>query len=128
MNFFGVAYAGGFYVLVDPTFPKQRVQQIFGVLNPKVVITMDEYRESLKETGYEGLVLDVCDTGKDVDEELLNNIRKTFVDTDPLYGIFTSGSTGNPKGVVVCHRSVIDFIDVFTDVFNITDTSKSNGA
>ena len=68
MNFFGVAYAGGFYVLVDPTFPKQRVQQIFGVLNPKVVITLDAYKDSLAEVGYDGIILDAERTGKDIDE------------------------------------------------------------
>ena len=43
------------------------------------------------------------------------------MDVDPLYGIFTSGSTGVPKGVVVGHRSVLDFIDCFTELFDITD-------
>ena len=30
---------------------------------------------------------------------------------DPIYIVFTSGSTGIPKGVVACHRSVIDYIE-----------------
>ena len=54
-----------------------------------------------------------------IDEAKLQQIRSRHLDIDPLYGIFTSGSTGQPKGVLVCHRSVIDFIDVFTETFSI---------
>lgn len=38
-----------------------------------------------------------------------------------MYSIFTSGSTGVPKGVIVNHRSTIDFIDCFTETFGITN-------
>lgn len=36
---FGVLYAGGFYVIVDPTQPKERIQRIFSVLKPQLIIT-----------------------------------------------------------------------------------------
>ena len=55
-----------------------------------------------------------------LNSSLLASIRRQAADTDPLYGIFTSGSTGVPKGVVASHRSVIDFIEHFTDLFHIT--------
>ena len=119
--FMGIVSAGDFYVLVDPSFPLQRITQILGVLEPEMVITKEEYKEKLSETGYKGMVVEVGELSAEIDEALLATIRSQSLDTDPLYGIFTSGSTGVPKGVVICHRSVIDFIEHFTEIFGITE-------
>ena len=61
----------------------------------------------------------VLEQGK-ADAVLLEQIRRGHTDLDPLYCNFTSGSSGIPKGVLVAHRSVIDFIEVFTGIFGIT--------
>ncbi len=118
--FMGIVYSGNFYVLVDPTFPVERINQILTVLQPKIVITYDKYREKLSETIYDQSVFNIDEINAEIDEEGLANVRAQAVDTDPLYCNFTSGSTGTPKGVLICHRSVIDFIDVFTKTFGIT--------
>ena len=121
-TFMGILYAGCFYTLLDPSFPADRTRMILKTLKNDIVITEPDKEAKLKEAGFEGEILTVSDLYRDVcvDEEALAAVRNKMVDTDPVYCNFTSGSTGIPKGVLICHRSVIDFIDCFTDIFNIT--------
>ena len=118
--FFGAVYAGCFYVLINPEFPAPRVQAILETLNARKIVTSHAFSEKLSAMdGLDVLFLeDLLQTPEDA--AALDKVRENALDTDPLYANFTSGSTGVPKGVVVCHRSVIDFIEHFTSLFSIT--------
>lgn len=141
--FMGIAYAGCFYTLIDPSFPKERIKQILNILDTNIVITIKKNTEKLMTCGYAKKIISIDDiynvelrkdinVNKDIniandinneknDKKILENIRENMIDKDPLYCNFTSGSTGTPKGVLISHRSVIDFIDNFTEIFGITD-------
>lgn len=118
--FFGAVYAGCFYVLVNPEFPAPRVEAILETLETHRLVTTRSFAEKLPSLdGLDVLLLeDLLQTPEDA--AALGKIRAQALDTDPLYANFTSGSTGTPKGVAVCHRSVIDFIEHFTELFSIT--------
>lgn len=126
--FFGIVYAGCFYTLVDPSFPEARIQSMLSVLQPDVIVDGSDASEKLTACGYtENVVrMETLTQGMDSecigsDENQLQQIRESMIDTDPLYCNFTSGSTGTPKGVLVAHRSVLEFIDRFTEIFDITE-------
>lgn len=116
--FFGAVYAGCFYSLVNPELPPNRIGSIREVLRSRVVITDEEHMTLAKEL-FGGLnIYDIRELIKtDINEEALAAAEKMHIDTDPLYVNFTSGSTGIPKGVAISHRSVIEFIDIFTEQF-----------
>ena len=120
--FMGAVYAGCFYVLIDTKQPASRLQQILGILDSDVIVTSEKYLKDLEKLDFHGTVLMAPELAAEPENpEVLKAIREQALDVDPLYGIFTSGSTGVPKGVVVGHRSVLDFIDCFTELFDITD-------
>ncbi len=121
-GFYGAAWAGCFYVMLDPTHPPARTQLILDTLKPACIVTTQERRAAAEALGAAGPVLDIDEVlSSPTEEALLAERRQQALDTDPLYANFTSGSTGVPKGVLVCHRSVIDFIGVFTKLFSITE-------
>lgn len=119
--FMGIVYAGCFYVMVNPEHPASRIAQILSVTDARLVLTDEAHMGKLKESGYTRAVHSIESLlGTPIRPGRLAQIRAGSADTDPLYCNFTSGSTGVPKGVLVSHRSVIDFISYFTELFHIT--------
>lgn len=115
--FYGVVTAGDFYVPVDEEMPAGRIQLILDTVQAKVIIcdaATLKIAESLSFDGELVLYDDICQT--QADEEALAAIHERAIDTDLVYIMFTSGSTGVPKGVAVCHRSLIDYIEQLSEV------------
>lgn len=123
--FFGSAYAQNFYSLLNPEFPESRLEQIQSVLQARIVLTTASYEEKAKLI-FKGSKIVVLETilSTDVEESSIQKLMQNTIDTDPLYVNFTSGSTGVPKGVLISHGSVIDFIESFVKTFSIQEDER----
>jgi len=122
--FFGAIYAGCYYVPLDDEMPRHRIELIFQTLEPGALICDETTQALAAELDYKGQVYTYESLAHgQIDEAALSRIRAQQLDIDPIYIVFTSGSTGVPKGVMACHRSVIDYIEHLCDVLKFDETT-----
>ncbi|MDQ1355549.1 MAG: hypothetical protein QG657_5859, partial [Acidobacteriota bacterium] len=108
---FAVLKAGAVYLPLDPNHPEKRITYMLKASNVSIVLTDNRL---LSGTGFTFLEL--------VDEASYESnwpgAHVLINPGNPAYVIYTSGTTGLPKGVVIEHRSVVNFIKGMTDIMD----------
>jgi amino acid adenylation domain-containing protein len=101
-----VLKAGGTYVPINTSFPWERVQFILDDANISVLLTDTDLET---REGNNVQVVNLNDKLFSTEKDCLN--PQTSVTAEDLaYIIYTSGSTGHPKGVMVSHSALVNFL------------------
>lgn len=108
-----VLKAGGAYVPIEPSYPKNRVSYMLDDCAATIIISQSSLEASIRHKQQVICLDDKIFQTKLSKFPITNtNIRIDGMNEEHLaYVIYTSGSTGNPKGVLISHRSVCDFLN-----------------
>src|SRR5712691_6234080 len=106
------------YVPLDAGFPTERVRFILQDAGVKSVVSLSAFRGKLDEFAVRQILLDVAER----EIATKSNARLTDAEKAPpvdqlAYIIYTSGTTGNPKGVVIEHPSICNFVRVAAELY-----------
>ncbi|MGD2087198.1 MAG: non-ribosomal peptide synthetase [Candidatus Aminicenantes bacterium] len=103
----GILKAGGAYLAMDPASPAQRIQFMLKDSETKVLVTRRKIAESADDPYTDHVV---CLDDIRIYREDSGNLRHTSSMHNLAYIIYTSGTTGNPKGVLMEHRGVVNYL------------------
>jgi amino acid adenylation domain-containing protein len=119
----GVLKAGGGIVMLEPSSPKQRLEDI--VQQSKARLILSSVSNNTISLQLSPNVVTVCsDLFSDLDDNTHQHLCSLSRPSSIIYVIFTSGSTGTPKGVIVTHKNVASALHYQTKGFGLTGKSR----
>ncbi|MCB0192755.1 MAG: amino acid adenylation domain-containing protein [Anaerolineae bacterium] len=104
----GILKAGGGYVPLDPTYPKERLAFIAEDAQVSILLSQSKLLGSLPPT--KAQIIDLEADWGHILQESAQNPNNAVKGDNVVYVMYTSGSTGKPKGVVVLHRGVCNYL------------------
>ncbi len=112
----GVLKAGAGYLPMDPGYPNDRLQFMAEDAGIKAVIADRDLYE--KFTGIPGELIDTAGI-YELPKAAEGTVSLSY--DDNLILLYTSGTTGNPKGVMILHRNLSNFLGWYTRFNQITE-------
>jgi amino acid adenylation domain-containing protein len=106
----GTLKAGGAYIPLDPSYPRQRNAFVLQDSHAAVVLAQQSTMESLPAGSIDIVSVD-ADSHR-ISRESGENIGGDLSPANLAYLIYTSGSTGAPKGVMTTHGSLTNYTHV----------------
>lgn len=113
---------GWTYVPLDPSYPRERLAFMARDAGLTMLITEPALADDL------GWTQEICPI-LEIDAALADHTAVVTPSVTPLpsdsaYVIYTSGSTGQPKGVVISHRAVANFLQSMASEPGIEETDR----
>jgi non-ribosomal peptide synthetase-like protein len=106
------------YVPLDGGFPVDRMRFIAGDAGLKAIVSMAAFREKLAALDVPHVLVDLAKPAIDMESTAPLAADEVAPPADQLcYIIYTSGTTGNPKGVMVEHPSICNFVRVAAECY-----------
>ena len=118
--------AGAAYLPLDPGYPPERLAFMLEDAQPRALVT----RASLTSLTRRPILHSIPVVRLDADGDALAQRSEAEPDSDAraqqlAYVIYTSGSTGQPKGVEVCHSSLLNLVYWHRNAFGITARDRT---
>ena len=114
----GILKSGGAYLPLDADYPTERLEYMLRDSQVRVLMTQQDQLVRLPATNAHSICLDSewaqiakCPESAIAGTDALDNLA---------YVIYTSGSTGHPKGVMIEHRSIANYVRAFTKIVDLT--------
>ncbi|WP_420574204.1 amino acid adenylation domain-containing protein [Kordia sp.] len=114
ISILGVLKSGAAYVPIDPAYPTERIKYILADTRTNLVLTQSHITSKIKECAeVKSVALDTI-SYQNLDT---SNLAVQNKPNDLAYVIYTSGTTGKPKGVMIEHKSVYNYIQNIATCF-----------
>ncbi len=118
----GILKCGAAYVPVDPEYPAQRKKYILTDTSLQLLVTQSDHIFNLDY--YEGEIMAIDVQTAYIDAHYAA-AQLTPAGDDLAYVIYTSGSTGNPKGCLITHQNLHNYVQ-WANGYYFAETGKVN--
>jgi amino acid adenylation domain-containing protein len=113
----GILKAGASYVPMDPSYPSERLSFMLQDANVFVLLTQAHLLDSLPQ--HNGPRLSLDSDWDIIAKEKTDNPTSRVTPGNLAYVIYTSGSTGQPKGVMIPHRGLVNYLSWCTEAYEV---------